>query len=128
MRLGKRKTSEEEIGRFLFIESAIASGRNVLNVTCERRRRGLNYFSYSIVVVFLWENDVVFFFFFDAQGRFAPKKKKQQEESEKISRRKRGENIRRERSDLSRRLKTRPESAVTDFLREAYSAETSPIS
>lgn len=71
---------------------------------------------------------VFFFFFFDAQGRFAPKKKKQQEESEKISRRKRGENIRRERSDLSRRLKTRPESAVTDFLREAYSAETSPIS
>lgn len=85
MRLGKRKTSEEEIGRFLFIESAIASGRNVLNVTCERRRRGLNYFSYSIVVVFLWENDVVFFFFFDAQGRFAPKKNNKKKRAKRLA-------------------------------------------
>lgn len=86
MRLGKRKTSEEEIGRFLFIESAIASGRNVLNVTCERRRRGLNYFSYSIVVVFLWENDgFFFFFFFNAQGRFAPKKNNKKKRAKRLA-------------------------------------------
>lgn len=59
----------------MFIESAIASGRNVLNVTCERRRRGLNYFSYSIVVVFLWENDVVFFFFLTLKVALRQKKK-----------------------------------------------------
>lgn len=85
MRLGKRKTSEEEIGRFLFIESAIASGRNVLNVTCERRRRGLNYFSYSIVVVFLWENDVVFFFFLTLKVALRQKKKNNKKRAKRLA-------------------------------------------
>lgn len=85
MRLGKRKTSEEEIGRFLFIESAIASGRNDLNVACERCRRGLNYFSYSIVVVFFVGKRCCFFFFFDAQGRFAPKKNNKKKRAKRLA-------------------------------------------